>query len=114
MPSYQTLSAITKRDNLATAGWGVIYPDSEKDNLLDALRPLLNLRNQQAGSLYQEIPYRNGQSLADILEEKGAPAFGAEPIDIPYYLLIIGKPQQNPIFSPVRVGPTIRCRPFSI
>ena len=98
-PDHTTLIAPlseTEKDNLATAGWGVLYPEGEKETLLNPLSPLLDLRRQQAGPLYKEIAYLPGQSLAQVLEANGAPQFQSDPTQVPYYLMVVGSPSQIP------------------
>jgi hypothetical protein len=92
--------------DLAQAGWGVIFPaslpDNQVDALKDALKPLLDLRREQAGRFYFEFTgpergYRAGESKNDFLKRFGRGPGAANPESgIPFYLLIVGSPEEIP------------------
>ncbi|HVK11475.1 MAG TPA: hypothetical protein VM597_22080 [Gemmataceae bacterium] len=97
--------------SLASAGWGLITPAKADpkliDGILDALKPLRDLRKEQAGPLYKEFVgpgagYRLGESKAAFLARpklSDADRAGAGPVDpnrVPYYLLIIADPESIP------------------
>lgn len=92
--------------NLAEAGWGVLFPASLPPDRLaqlkDALKPLLDHRQQQAGGLYREYSgdtgYKVGQSAQDWLAKRGAQLGRVDPTagQPPYYLLIVGDPNSIP------------------
>jgi hypothetical protein len=90
-------------NNLAQAGWGVIFA-AEADpkvnaEIREALSELLDHRKAQAGSLYREFLtdgfYRH-ESKDDFLRRHGAGPGPVNPIKIPFYLLIVGDPQSIP------------------
>jgi hypothetical protein len=89
---------------LDESGWGVIFAASDQDKIpaiKEALGELLKLRQEQAGDLYQEYTgpdaYRPGESKADFLGRHGmGSAQAADPLKIPYYLLIVGDPETIP------------------
>ncbi len=80
---------------LDSARWAVIFGPCTGRNqeIRKALAPLLEQRASQMGSPCREIPY-DGQSkfqfLADI---KAAPGI-ADPKSLPYYLLLVGGPEE--------------------
>lgn len=87
------------------AGWGVIFPADPEGKFVpavkDALKPLLDLRREQAGSffrIYEGVSaLRPGESKTDFLVRHGVPpADPANPQRMPYYLLLVGDPQQIP------------------
>ncbi len=92
--------------DLAQAGWGVIFPyaepgDSRTAQVMAQLKPLLDWRRQQAGSLYKEYVGANGYRLQDtaarfIARYKGDVAKPVDPTRVPYYLLIVGSPEDVP------------------
>jgi hypothetical protein len=94
--------------DLSQAGWGVIFPQNlspkELAGLKEALQPLLEHRQEQAGasqaSYYKECAgdfgYRPGQSKSDFLKVHGRGPGPAEPGKLPYYLLIVGDPETIP------------------
>ncbi len=91
--------------DLSQAGWGVIFPQNlspkERDGLKDALRPLLDHRQQQAAAVHEqyykdctgENGYQVGESKGDFLKRFGRSAGPADPEKLPYYLLIVGSPE---------------------
>lgn len=82
--------------DLASAGYAVVLaPDLPKD-VLDNLRPLLDLRKSQAGGLFKSIVYRSGQSKFDLIAELDAPQGAADPSKLPYYVLLVGGPDAIP------------------
>jgi hypothetical protein len=93
---------------LAKAGWGVLFPESMPPQRLSeikrALQPLLEYRQAQAAKefegLYREFSgadgYRSGEDKFDFLERHGAGPGPVNPNQIPYYLLLIGSPEDIP------------------
>lgn len=85
--------------DLAAAGWGVVFAssDGEADAKREKLKPLLDLREEQAGGLYKELVYEAGHSARRFLARHGAtPVDPAEPHKVPYYLLLVGSPESIP------------------
>ena len=88
--------------NLAEAGWGIVFAGDPPAHILAGLKPLLDLRKNQAGARYHEysgdLGYKDGPSPKDdFLKRNGAPRYGAvDPARMPYYLLLIGTPAQIP------------------
>ena len=59
-------------NDLKQAGWGVMLPADVPPEVMTALKPLLDRRQQQAGSLYKELgDYVPGRSARDWLNGKG-------------------------------------------
>lgn len=98
-------------DDLASAGWGVVFSGRPEDADLVAeqrrlLAPLLEHRKAAAGDLYQEYVDDKGvrnESGADWLARHGVGAGPADPQDMPFYLLLVGEPQQIPFEFQYRV-----------
>ncbi|HYU33821.1 MAG TPA: hypothetical protein VEW48_16840 [Thermoanaerobaculia bacterium] len=93
--------------DLAQAGWGVLFTqknEKEAEKIREALKPLLDLRCEQASRLaqnrYREYfgkrGYREGDSKRKFLERFGVTAGEVNPDDMPYYLLIVGDPRDIP------------------
>ncbi|MDA8019482.1 MAG: C25 family cysteine peptidase [Thermoanaerobaculia bacterium] len=79
-------------DNLAQAGWGVIIAD---EAAREPLKPLLDLRRQQAGARYTEYAFEPGQSAQSFLSRQNTPPGPADPEHgAPYYLTVVGDPNQ--------------------
>jgi hypothetical protein len=87
--------------NLAETGWGVIYAPGTSWQVKQALSKLLEHRREQAGehnsSYFQEYEYRSGETTSQFLRRNGAKVGGtADPDRVPYYLLIVGSPEEIP------------------
>jgi len=91
---------------LDKSGWGVIFAQSEPpeklEALLLALKPLLDLRRQQAGGppRYREYTgedgYRPNDTKRTFYKRHKIVAGPAVPHRMPYYLLIVGGPDAIP------------------
>jgi hypothetical protein len=86
--------------NLAETGWGVIFAHDASEALIAALQPLIELRRAQAGERFRLYTggdgYRPGESKNDFLSRHGMGPGPVTPDKVPYYLLIVGGPEQIP------------------
>lgn len=82
--------------DLASSGWGVIFPQDTPRAVRDALGPLLDLRKEQAGKYYQERDYVPGESKDSFFRRYEVEAGPAHPEQLAYYLLIVGGPEIVP------------------
>ena len=77
-------------------GWGVVLPFDADPAILEALKPLLDLRQEQAGERFKvfsgEKGYRPGESKVEFLERHGMGAGQVNADKVPYYLLVVGDP----------------------
>jgi hypothetical protein len=99
-PSFAPIYGIDP-DDLAQAGWGVIFAPDTTEQVKEKLSPLLELRREQAGTLYQNFPdktaYRPGDTKESFLSRCKASVWGpVDPQKAPYYLLIVGSPEAIP------------------
>ena len=84
-------------NDLKQAGWGVVLPADVSAEVKAALKPLLELRQQQADRLYKELGYVSGRSARDWLNGNGVTWGVVDPKKgVPLYLLLIGGPKQIP------------------
>ena len=87
-------------DKLSEAGWGVVFSYGADPAVKEALSELLALRAEQAGPFFKvyEGPaaYRPGESKTAFLARHGAGPGPADPNKVPYYLLLVGSPQEIP------------------
>jgi hypothetical protein len=97
---------------LEQAGWAVIFPAAKPGSpeaaqqaaIREALSPLLQLRRAQASRLvehrYKEFSgsdgYRPGETKQKFLARLGVGPGPADPDKLPYYLLLVGSPEQIP------------------
>ncbi len=88
--------------DLTQTGWGVILPHGIDLAIKEALKPLLDYRREQAtasgnDTFYRELTYRPGESAYQFLERyKVGPGIVDPAKGVPYYLLIVGSPQEIP------------------
>lgn len=90
--------------HLKSAGWGVIFSRDSDPRIREALRPLLDWRQGQAAALdekrYRELwgenGYAHGESIYDFLYRHDAEFGTVDPSQMPYYLLLVGGPDEIP------------------
>jgi hypothetical protein len=92
--------------DLAQAGWGLIFPANmdaqRREEIKEALAPLLDLRREQAGEdlfrIYEGgAGYRSKETASQFVSRYSARV--SDPVDprkVPYYLLIVGSPEEIP------------------
>lgn len=87
--------------SLSEAGWGAIFPYNCPAAVIDNLKPLLELRRSQAGDRFRTYTgingYRPGDSVLRFLARQGMGPGQANPDKVPYYLLLVGGPEQIPL-----------------
>lgn len=95
--SFGVAFGIDQQD-LAQAGWGVVFSYNADVAVHDALKPLLELRREQAGDRYKEYRGVDGYQPGDTVRRwlartprKMGPGL-ANPQKVPYYLLLVGDP----------------------
>ncbi|HEX8620974.1 MAG TPA: hypothetical protein VF718_03315 [Allosphingosinicella sp.] len=91
---------------LDQVGWGLVFaadaPARDVEAIKEALAPLIERRREQAGrttgSYFQvyegERGLRAGESKAEFFGRHGVGLAGADPRQMPYYLLLIGGPRE--------------------
>jgi hypothetical protein len=102
----------TDETDLAQSGWGIVLPAKDTAGLVSALRPLLDLRREQASilsdRLYRELTgelgYRPGESKDEFLSRHGAGPGPVRPEVLPYYLLLVGGPDEIPFEFQYQLG----------
>jgi hypothetical protein len=93
--------------DLAQAGWGIILPYEDPRQparvpaVKEALQPLLDLRRSQAGKYFRTYEgadgYRPNDTAARFVARHVARLSDpADPEKLPYYLLIVGSPEEIP------------------
>lgn len=91
-------------DDLASAGWGIVFNRNAPKAVREALAPLIAHRQRQAAGrvekrfreLANEHGYRSGDRAHRFLMRQGAGFGPVDPDQLPYYLLLIGGPEEIP------------------
>jgi hypothetical protein len=106
--------------DLSETGWGVVFPAAKPDSpaakrqaaIREALAPLLAHRCSVAGRAveryYKEYSgvagVRPGEGKQQFLARHGAGPGPADPEKVPYYLLLVGDPQEIPFRFQSQIG----------
>lgn len=84
--------------NLAASGWGAVYPAGQDAAIREALEPLLSWRREQAGERFRELFGKDGarpeESTSTLLGRLGVGPGPIDPDKAPYYLLLVGTPEE--------------------
>lgn len=91
-----------KPGDLSQTGWGVVFAngDSKVAEIREALQPLLDHRKELAQERYRDLSGKDGyceedDKLTFLARQKAGPGL-VDPSRIPYYLLLVGGPEQIP------------------
>lgn len=94
--------------DLAQAGWGVLFAHDAEPELRAALAPLTTMRAEQSKDLYKEFSgpagHRPGESSRAWLARQGVGPGQAQPRKVPYYLLVVGNPERIPFRFQYELG----------
>jgi hypothetical protein len=90
--------------DLASVGWGVVVPPDLDPAVLEALDPVFRLREEQAGDLFRRLELRPGEDKDGFLARHGMGPSVADPRKVPYYLLLLGSPDQVPFDVQYQLG----------
>ncbi len=101
--------------DLSQMGWGVVFPAAaagseaaeRHERVHQALEPLFKLRREQTRQVQTrqvelfhafvgDRGYRHGESAGDFLARHGAAQTSIQPQTMPYYLLLVGDPEEIP------------------
>jgi tetratricopeptide (TPR) repeat protein len=99
----QRLAVLEREKYLSETGWGVIFPSNGEPAVREALRKLLEHRRSQATAkdtrCYREFygtedGCRPDETARSFLERHGAGPGKGKPQIMPYYLLLVGSPEE--------------------
>jgi hypothetical protein len=87
--------------DLSETGWGIIFARDANPAIKEALSPLLELRQVQAGPYFKVLDgqagYRAGETKTAFLTRHGSGGGRPDPArGLPYYLLLVGSPEEIP------------------
>jgi hypothetical protein len=99
--SFGVVADVDDPNDLAQAGWGVLFGAGADPEVKRALQPLLDRRREQAGALFKvfEGPdgCQPGEGATAWLARRGVRADTVDPLlGVPFYLLLVGPPQEIP------------------
>lgn len=102
--TFLDVRAGVEPEKIGEAGWGVVFPASVDPTAIRAqLQPLLSARQLEANEtkkLYREYSgsagYQPGESKIEWLQRNGAGPGLVNPDAVPYYLLLVGSPEEIP------------------
>jgi hypothetical protein len=85
-------------DNIARAGWAVVFHADEDPKVREALKPLIEHRRRQVGddTRVKELVYHTDESSNAWLARHDVSWGSVAPERIPYYLLFAGSPTKLP------------------
>ncbi len=78
------------------AGWAVVFHHTVPAAVRDALRPLIEHRRRQVAGLLQELEHHPGEHRGAWLARHGVGAGSVEPSKVPFYILLVGSPEDIP------------------
>ena len=89
-------------NDLSQTGWGVIFAETASGDVEVALKPLLEHRQGEAGTLFQIFKgadgYKKGETARAWLERHGVSFNTVSPdMGVPFYLLVVGSPDEIPL-----------------
>ncbi len=90
--------------NVEDVGWAVLFPadmnPTLREQVKDALHPLLELRKSQAGDLFRlcdgTAAYRPGERKDQYCNRQGIAPGAVDPREFPYYVMLVGTPEDIP------------------
>lgn len=96
--AFGVVSEIQNPNDLAEAGWGIVFARDCDPSVRQALQPLLDQRKKQAGDLFKVFEGASapapGEPAAKWIARNGATLDVVDPHNgIPYFLLLVGSPE---------------------
>lgn len=91
---YRRLRYGVSEEDLDDAGWGIVAPPGY-ERQIEQLAPLIELRRQQAAGAYRRpTVLRPGEEVDAFYRSLGIAPGAASPDEMPYYLLVLGGPDE--------------------
>ncbi|HEY5805710.1 MAG TPA: hypothetical protein VIT90_18695 [Lysobacter sp.] len=94
--------------DLSQVGWGVVFAHDTPTEVIQALKPLLDLRRAQCADLFKQFSeasaWRPGEKARAWLGRNGAELGQAQVNRVPYYLMIVGGPESIPFRFQYELG----------
>jgi hypothetical protein len=88
----------TRPEDVTQAGWGVVFHKDEDPQVRQALEPLVEHRRQEIGNdaIVKVLEYDGQPDAHDWLADHQVAPADVLPWRVPYYLLLVGSPEQIP------------------
>src|SRR5262249_28444615 len=103
--AFEGLSAEVDATDLAQAGWAVVFTPDTSEEVRNALQPLIEHRTGQAPHKRPKVlEYAPGEPREQFLRRYGAHGSDVEPWRVPYYLLLVGGPEEVPFELQYELG----------
>ncbi|WP_208718982.1 hypothetical protein, partial [Corallococcus sicarius] len=96
LTKFDTPFGVNKNDP-AQAGWAVVFHAQTSEEVRKSLEPLIAHRRSLIPSeQFHVLTYQPGEPAHKFLSRHGAPLSDVEPTRVPYYLLLVGGPDEIP------------------
>jgi hypothetical protein len=84
--------------DIAQAGWGIVFHADESEAVKAALEPLIERRRTQSGDgrCLKVLEYKSGETRQRWLARHGVAAGNIDPGRVPFYLIVVGGPAKIP------------------
>ena len=83
--------------DVTQAGWGIVFHKDESQAVKDALAPLIQHRAARIGQAKTKVlEFRPNDTWSSWLARHGVSAGNVVPEKVPYYVLLVGDPEQIP------------------
>jgi hypothetical protein len=84
-------------EDLARAGWAIVFSTEEDDDVRAALEPLIEYRGGVVDpARFRHLDYQPGEEWAGWLRRHGTAPGNVDPQKVPYYILLVGSPERIP------------------
>jgi Peptidase family C25 len=84
-------------ENVANAGWAIVFSEDEDDVVKAALDALIEHRGSQVGDDRMKVlDYQPGEGWPEWLVRHGTSIGNLDPRKVPYYVLLVGGPDRIP------------------
>ncbi len=84
-------------EDVGAAGWAIVFGANEDDAVKAALEPLIEHRRAQVGDARTKVlDHQPGERWPEWLDRHGTAPGNVDPDKIPYYVLLVGRPERIP------------------
>lgn len=84
-------------ENVADAGWAIVFASDETDAVKDAFGPLIEHRRRRIdGDRVKVLDYLPGERWPEWLHRQHTAPGNVDPSKVPYYVLLVGSPSRIP------------------